>query len=211
MSPLDEYTLLSIIVESLVVVGGIFTVLVFSILNKYLKQKRLWALQIAGFIMLSIGVITVRVTGVIFSKPSQALLLMIVPLTGGILVVLPFLATKKVKFKGELVLQLILIVSSISLTSRFSDITTQLIYVGILLALLVLVHSLLTLRILSPFLRYSLLLSSWLFVAYSWLRYLINKASLGEVSFLIVLLYSSAVILWVYSAMGVYDYLRRWL
>lgn len=109
------------------------------------------------------------------------------------------------------VAQFLLILSSISLVSRFSDTTAQLIYIGVLLTLLILVHSLLMLRVLPPFLRYSLLISSWLFVAYSWVRYFINRTSLEGMSFLIVLLYSSAVILWVYSAMGIYDYLRRWL
>ena len=94
---------------------------------------------------------------------------------------------------------------------RFHDPSVEIFYLGTLLALLALIHSLVRLRILSPFLRYCLTTSSWLLVLYSWLRVFVNKTSLNPISVLILLVYSSALMLWIYSAMGIYDYLRRWL
>jgi len=124
------------------------------------------------------------------------------PLFGGILISIGFLCIMKPtsEFERNVITLLLLAGPGVMIYSF-----------GVLLTLLILVHSLLMLRVLPPFLRYSLLISSWLFVAYSWVRYFINRTSLEGMSFLIVLLYSSAVILWVYSGMGIYDYLRRWL
>ncbi|MCO6042113.1 hypothetical protein [Thermococcus alcaliphilus] len=203
-----EYHIIMALNGALTILGIAYVTLIFNKLKGYVSEKKyvVFAPLLAG-ILISIGFLCIM-------RPTSAVernIITILLLAGPGIMIYSFSTLGVLVPTKRFVVQFLLILSSLSLASRFSDTTAQIIYIGVLLALLVLVHSLLMLRILSPFLRYSLLLSSWLFVAYSWLRYFINKGSLGGTSFLIVLLYSSAVILWVYSAMGIYDYLRRWL
>ncbi|RLF73207.1 hypothetical protein DRN51_07320 [Thermococci archaeon] len=203
-----EYQIIMTLNGALTVLGIAYVTLIFNKLKSYTSGKRHAVFgPFFGGILISIGFLCiVRPTSELEKNVITLLLL-----AGPGVMVYSFSTLGLLVPTKRFVAQFLLILSSISLVSRFSDTTAQLIYIGVLLTLLIMVHSLLMLRVLPPFLRYSLLISSWLFVAYSWVRYFINRTSLEGMSFLIVLLYSSAVILWVYSAMGIYDYLRRWL
>ena len=203
-----EYQIIMTLNGALTVLGIAYVTLIFNKLESYTSGKRYAVFgPLFGGILISIGFLCIMKPTSEFERNVITLLL----LAGPGVMVYSFSTLGLLVPTKRFVAQFLLILSSISLVSRFSDTTAQLIYIGVLLTILILVHSLLMLRVLPPFLRYSLLISSWLFVAYSWVRYFINRTSLEGMSFLIVLLYSSAVILWVYSAMGIYDYLRRWL
>jgi len=203
-----EYQIIMTLNGALTVLGIAYVTLIFNKLESYALGKR-YAIfgPLFGGILISAGFLCIMRPTSEIERNIVTLLL----LAGPGIMIYSFSTLGVLVPTKRFVAQFLLIISSISLASRFSDITAQLIYIGVLLTLLILVHSLLMLKVLPPFLRYSLLISSWLFVAYSWMKYFINRTSLEGMSFLIVLLYSSAVILWVYSAMGIYDYLRRWL
>ncbi len=205
---MNGYQIIMSIDGALTLLGIAYVLFIFKKLGRYSTTGRTVMVgPLFGGILIAIGFLgSMQVI-----KGTVRTFFLVLLLIGPGMVMYPLNRTEMFIPTKKFTLQFFLMLLTLFIFPRFPDPSVEIFYLGTLLALLALIHSLVRLRILSPFLRYCLTASSWLLVLYSWLRVFVNKTSLNPISVLILLVYSSALMLWIYSAMGIYDYLRRWL
>lgn len=201
---MNEYQITMSINGVLTLLGVAYVSLIFRKLNMYVTGNRLVvAGPIFGGFLIAVGFLG---SMHMVEGPLGTLLLVLLLIGPGIMLY-PLGRLEMLVPTRRFILQFFLILLTLFLIPCFRDPTAGLFYTGTLIVLLVLIHSLLVLRILSPFLKHSLLASSWLLVLHSWLRVAVNT----PLSTAVLLMYSSVLVFWIYSAMGIYDYLGRWL
>ncbi|AIF69101.1 hypothetical protein PAP_03405 [Palaeococcus pacificus DY20341] len=204
---MDEYFLIRAFLGSVIIVDIAYTGRIFNILGKYLKGgQRTVFIQTIGGVLVAIGF-----SGMSINNHTLGISFAVVGILGAFMMVYPPIRYKLISINRIILIQATLVVLA-SLFSYFRNITL----IGslrtiALLSILVLIHSLSSIKALSPFLRFTLSLSSWLLVIYAWILPPVSRGPLTCNYHLILIIYLTFILLWLFSAMVVYNYLSRWL
>ncbi|MCO6042115.1 hypothetical protein [Thermococcus alcaliphilus] len=213
---MDEYTLLSPIIEFTILLGVSFAILIFHELNLYIKKGKLFeVLQLIGGFMIAGGMIVLRATRVIFSSPSTALFIILLPFTGSLLILLPFFAIRHFEIDKEFKAQLSVLLLSL-LIYYFLPLPALGKIVGalasfILISLVFLMKLISSLPTCTRFNKNLTRVASWLLILHAWLRYYSFKNPQTCIHYGVLLIYFTSLLMWVYSTLRTYETLRRWI
>ena len=217
MNPLDEYTLLSLVIEGMLLLGVFLAILIFHTLNLYVKKSRTFeAIQVIGGFIMVIGLISIGAIRGALSPSITVLFIALFTLIGGLLIVLPFFVFGYTKIDRELKLQIFaILVSSVIYPllplSTLGKIVAILLLFGVILPILLLMKSVSSLGASSCFSKNLLRIASWLLVLHAWLRYYSFKNPQTCIHYGVLLIYFISLLIWVYSTLKTYETLRGWL
>ena len=216
MNPLDEYTLLSLVIEGMLLLGVFLAILIFHTLNLYVKKSRTFeAIQVIGGFIMAIGLISIGAIRGALSPSITVLFIALFTLIGGLLIVLPFFVFGYTKIDRELKLQIFaILVSSVIYPllplSTLGKIVAILLLFGVILPILLLMKSVFSLGACSHFNKNLLRIASWLLVLHAWLRYYSFKNPQTCIHYGVLLIYFISLLMWVYSTLKTYETLREW-
>jgi len=215
---LNEYTLLSFVIEGTLLLGVSLAILIFHTLNLYVKRSRtLEAFQILGGLLIAIGMTYTRTIYSASGVPRTDLVIaVLLTLGGGLLIILPFFAFKPFKTDGELKAQVFALLLSpviywFSPLPPLGKTGATLILFGTLLIVLLLMGFVSSLAACTCLSKNILRVASWLLVFHAWLRYYAFKNPQTCIHYGVLLIYFISLLLWVYSTLETYEVLRRWL
>lgn len=213
--PLDEYALLSLVVEGTLLLGVLVVISIFRTLNRYVKRGRLIeALQIAGGFIMALGMTYLRATYVAPNPIGTNLIIAtLFTLAGSFLVILPFFLLQFIKLKMKAQVFALLLSSLIYLVLPLPTMEKigRILLLSSLLLPLLLMDVVSSLATCSQFNKKLLRVASWLLVLHAWLRYYAIKNPETCIHYGILLIYFAVLVTWVYSTLKTYAALRRWL
>ncbi len=202
---------------SILACGVAYTIGLFHKLNVYTVHSRyLEATQLTGAVLLIMGSSITSVKGITSPYWPWIFLPVLISFIGASLLVFPFSRMGYLFADRETLLQAGIISASIVLYSQFT--ASQLrgfvwgtLVVGTLILMMLMIKIPLSLRINMPLGRCMLRLASWILVLHSWVRYYGIEKSATCPHYWIMLLYLSALLMWLYSVVMVHWILSRWL
>ncbi len=214
---MNEYLLLIFLMGFVLIYGVVYTIRLFHKLNVYvLKNRRLEVVQLSGVILMVMGSSITGMKGAISSSWPWVFLPLIATFIGISMLVLPFARIGHLPGDRETLLQIGIIAATVVMYPHFTNsmgrgLLWGALVVGILTLMLLLVKVPLTLQPCTPFSRYVLRIASWFLVLHSWIRYygIMKLATCPH--YWVMLLYLSALLIWLYSVMRTYGNVSRWL
>ena len=216
MSLLDEYTLLSLVIGGMLLLGVSLAILIFHTLNLYVKKSRTFeALQVIGGFIMAIGLISIRVIRGALFPSITVLFIAFFTLIGALLIVLPFFVFRYTKIDRELKVQVFVILAS-SVTylllplPTLGKIVVILLLFSTIFIILLLMKSVSSLGACTRFNRNLLRVASWFLVLHAWLRYYSFKNPQTCIHYEVLLIYFISLLIWVYSTLKTYETLREW-
>jgi len=208
VSHLDEYFLIRGLMSLTLILSVLYTSMVLKMLGQYMeKGRQVVFVQITGSFLVVFASILMGFKDI----SLEGILAILLALIGAFLIIHPLIKYKLVKFSKINAIQIILVVLS-TVFGRLMGFhwTVVLKTVGIL-SLFLLIQSLNSIKLTDPLLKTLLDVSLWLLVIYAWLGHL-TVSSIGSCNYyLIYLIYFTALLLWLFSAVVSYDHVRRWL
>jgi len=215
VNPLDEHTLLSLVVEAMLLLAIFLVILIFHTLNLYVRRSKVFEiLQVVGALMVAGGMLTLRTTRIIFSSPINALFIVLFPFVGSLLIILPFLICGYLKIDKESALQIFLLLLS-SVIYSFVPLhpigrIVATLSAFALLSIILLMKLLPSLTTCTRFNRNLVRLASWFLVLHAWLRYYVFKNPQTCIYYGVLLVYFTSLLMWVYSTLRTYEIMRGW-
>lgn len=208
MIHLDECILIRTLIGITTIASIVYTGKVFGLLGKYfdIGQKHVFV-QFLGGVLVAFGTLVVRLGG----YPDHSTYFGAIGIFGVLLMVYHPIKYKLIKLYRVTKFQAVLILLSGLFGYSLTSFKIAILRTIILLAVFILLRSLRSIRILSPSLGHILDVSSWLLVIYAWLWY---PASLHLSTcdyYLVTLLYFIIILLWFFSAIVIYNHLKRWM
>ncbi len=204
---MNEYILVRALVGAVAMGAIISTGLVFLLLSGFSKKwKHIMLLQLSGAVLIALGF-----SGANFDVTKGEILPTFMVMTGTVLISLPFLTNKSMIFSRSLILKSALILASPAALYLINEVTiTGILRIFTLISLLFLINTLASIRMISSYMRFTLNAASWLLVLYSWVGYLSHRLPLCY-SYVLLLIYYSALLLWLFGAVVMLINLRGWL
>lgn len=207
---MDEISLLNLFIGFVISIGLMYLMLLLWKVIPYLKKSRIIMLiPVTGGISTLLGIWALRIMKYPKENPNSLYPLLI--LAGIFMIVLPLVELRLFRFDKLLVLQIFLVILSLS--------TYDLVHVWwnlipgtfALAALLFLIRFPLFLMLTSPFGRILVNLASWLWVIFSWLRYYLLQAPFTCTLYILLLIPVTSLLLWDFSVVIAYENTRRCL
>ena len=204
---MNEYILVRALVGVTITGAIISTGLVFLLLSGFSKKWRhIMLLQLSGAVLIAAGFSIMGMK--IYSRDTVPLLLVAV---GVAVMISSALRSTAINPPRSLFLRALLILASPTLPYLLGGITvTDILRAFVLLSLLILMGTLASIRMISSYMRFTLNAASWLLVFYSWIGYLSHMLPLCY-SYVLLLIYYSALLLWLFGAVVMLINLRGWL
>ncbi|MBO8173716.1 MAG: hypothetical protein H0Z18_00505 [Thermococcus sp.] len=205
---MDEYFLIRGLMSLTLILSILYTSMVLKMLGQYMeKGRQVIFVQITGSFLVVFAFILMGFKDI----SLEGILAILLALIGAFLIIYPLIKYRLGKFSKINATQIILVI----LSSVFGHLVgfhwiVVLKTVGIL-SLLLLIQSLNSIKLTDPLLRTLLDVSLWLLVIYAWLGHLTVRYIGSCNYYLIHLIYFTALLLWLFSAVVSYDHVRRWL
>ena len=210
VSSLDEIALLNIFLGIMASIGLAYIMfLLLNVFPYFKKSRTLMLIQVIGGLSVLLGIWALRIVN--YTKESLNSVYPLLVLAGMSMIILPLVKLRLFKFDRSLILQALLILLSLF---PYTVVHVPWNFVPgtfVLAAILFLIRFPLFLTCLSPLGMVLVNIASWLWVIFAWLRYYLIQTPPTCMSYALLLIPVTSLLLWDFSVIISYENTRRWL